>query len=351
MRFFQSLCQNLFLWFLTSLSVMSLPALAQDVAPLPGAEDPAFQAALESWLAGEDLAALTALADLSGSENRAAQIFLARLDRLSHLHRHATASLERKARVTLMRQPGGLSGKSWMEAAAVDVPLAQAFQDIGVMEKKAEGLRSLFALGEPYAASNALPGYMASGAFEDVIDIIATAPNAPAATRDLYVESILALKSGGTAYQGSARLPHMLWTGTAKEVDGLPQVAPTDRIVWAPPHPGRWREGPETEVLMKTYAPKVPAWQPIVRFCESACAGEVETCVAVAAGQLSGAPMPFQSPLETVLSSEDYQKSPRFEYDFARVFDTAFWHVDQVRAYSSCLSDALQAQIDLSRKS
>ena len=103
----------------------ALPAKAVEI---PGQNSPAFQVVLQDWLDGKDRTALAQLAELARQDNRAAQIFLARLAEETHLHAHVTGSLPRAERIALLRQPGGLSGKSWLKAAQVDVPLAVALQ-------------------------------------------------------------------------------------------------------------------------------------------------------------------------------------------------------------------------------
>jgi len=93
-------------------------------AQIAGQNDPQFKAALELWLEGEDLAALTALSELAKADNRAAQVFLGRVDFMRHTHSHITDSLGRKKRNALIRAQGGLSGTTWLKIASADSPLA-----------------------------------------------------------------------------------------------------------------------------------------------------------------------------------------------------------------------------------
>jgi hypothetical protein len=124
--------------------------------PIAGAREPAFQEALQTWLDGDDLRALEVLAALARQDNRAAQIFLARVASEVHLHWHVTADMTRGERVALLRQPGGLSGRSWLNAAAMEVPLAAAFKESSQIEPRGSALRTLFSYGENTAAMRPL---------------------------------------------------------------------------------------------------------------------------------------------------------------------------------------------------
>lgn len=123
-------------------------AQAVQAAVIPGQDCPAFQTALQDWLDGKDMAALTQLAELARQDNRAAQIFLARVAEETHLHSHVTGTLPRAERVILLRQPGGLSGKSWLNAAQEDVPLAKALLLAKNIWKRQTSAPSLLSYGE-----------------------------------------------------------------------------------------------------------------------------------------------------------------------------------------------------------
>ena len=94
---------------------------------MKGQDAPRFQEALALWLAEDDETALPEFAALAAEGNRAAQVLLAHIDVAVPLQGPWLASLPRAERIALMRQPGGVSGKSWMAAAAVDTPLAAAW--------------------------------------------------------------------------------------------------------------------------------------------------------------------------------------------------------------------------------
>ncbi|MEM7752697.1 MAG: hypothetical protein AAF230_04730, partial [Pseudomonadota bacterium] len=98
--------------------LFSLLATAAVAVDLPGEDGPEFRVALQSWLNRDDLAALEALSVLAESDNRAAQVLLARIAERAEFHCDVTGSLPRKDRIALLRQPGGRSGKSWLDWAA-----------------------------------------------------------------------------------------------------------------------------------------------------------------------------------------------------------------------------------------
>ncbi len=143
--------------FLVCLCWLLLPGVPR-AADVAGEDDPRFQAALELWLADDDQAALPALAALAGEGNRAAQVLLALADAITPLQGPWLAGLPRAERIALMRQPGGLSGRSWMEAAAADTPLAAAWFALwrGTDRDEIEIARAFAAMGEDRAVYETL---------------------------------------------------------------------------------------------------------------------------------------------------------------------------------------------------
>ena len=114
---------------LLSLHVLALSRASAD--EIAGQADPRFQQALADWLDDDDAASLPVFAALAAEDNRAAQVMLGLIEVESTLHGPWLARLPRSERRALMRQPGGLSGRSWMEAAAADTPLAAAWMRSG----------------------------------------------------------------------------------------------------------------------------------------------------------------------------------------------------------------------------
>ena len=132
-----------------------------------------FDGAVEQWLAGDDLQSLTELGLLARNEDVAAQIFLARIARRPNTFSHITKDLSRKEKITLMRKPGGLSGKSCMSEAAKTSPLAFAFTQSSSKDDKSEALAQLFEAGETQSAI--MVGYtlVLQGEADLVIEVLA----------------------------------------------------------------------------------------------------------------------------------------------------------------------------------
>ena len=123
-------------------------------AELRGQDDPRFQSALALWLDDDEETALPELAALAAGGNRAAQVLLAQIDVTLWIQGPWLVGLPRKERNALLRAPGGLSGRSWMQAAADDTPLAQLWLVQPTPAATAETALAFAAMGEHRAARN-----------------------------------------------------------------------------------------------------------------------------------------------------------------------------------------------------
>lgn len=108
--------------------------LRAEIRPLSGQDDPAFQAAFETWLKGDEAQALPALAALAAADNAAAQVLIGLIDVTPQYNGPWLMALPRADRIALMRVPlgkaggqAGLSGRNWLHEAARTEPLAQAW--------------------------------------------------------------------------------------------------------------------------------------------------------------------------------------------------------------------------------
>ena len=135
--------------------VLAMAGTPVGASPLPGAEEPAFAAALQDWLADDEAAALPALAELAQSGNRAAQLLLALIDKTPSLQGPFLALRSRGERIALLRAPGGLSGQSWLRHAD-DLPLAAAWNTLWTVSADPGVIDRFASLGEPRAAREAL---------------------------------------------------------------------------------------------------------------------------------------------------------------------------------------------------
>jgi hypothetical protein len=149
---------RLALWAIAALMALALPLMAE-VRPLAGRQDPAFQAALEAWLSGDEAQALPTLAGLAAADNRAAQVLLGLIDVTPQYQGRWLYALPRPERVALMRAQSvgssGVSGRNWLREAAVEEPLAAAWVQLWDGNAKAEIMLDFARLGEESATRTA----------------------------------------------------------------------------------------------------------------------------------------------------------------------------------------------------
>ena len=188
-----------------------------------------------------------------------------------------------------MRQPGGLSGRSWMAAAAADTPLAAAWIALWSSGGRVDPdtARAFAALGEDRAVRAALLA-MSLGD-QATVGVLADEPFYPPSLRFLV-------------WRDWARDPAMA-PRIAPEIAALPpgdpqiatqtgeHAAPADRAAWlaeAPP-------------LALTRA-----------FCAAACPTNPPSCVAAAEVFHSNPELPeFGSPVEALVSTDAWHASAR----------------------------------------
>jgi hypothetical protein len=149
---------RLALWAIAALMTLALP-LQAEVRPLAGQQDPAFQAALEAWLSGDEAKALPELAGLAAADNRAAQVLIGLIDVTPQYQGRWLYALSRPKRVALMRAPldgsSGVSGQNWLRAAAADEALAVAWVQLWDGNAKADVMLDFARLGEESATRTA----------------------------------------------------------------------------------------------------------------------------------------------------------------------------------------------------
>lgn len=275
--------------FLVGLLWLLLPC-APRAAEIAGADDPRFAAAFDLWLADDDSAALPALSALAGEGNRAAQVVLALTDAFPPLQGPWLARLPRAERIALMRQPGGLSGRTWMEAAAVDTPLAAAWLSLWRDPARDEIAlaRAFAAMGEPQAVSDTLftMGLGDGGGLAALADD----PIFPPSLRFLIWRD---------------------WAGDpvnepriAEEVAALPPGDPQIMVVT-----GRQPSAAERAAWLAEAAPAAP----LRSFCDVVCPGSRTTCLDAAFALHGNNPEidAFGSPMESLISSERWATTPR----------------------------------------
>jgi hypothetical protein len=81
--------------------------------------------ALAAWLADDDATALSALTAMAQAGDERAMLFLGAVEARA-APTYWLLALDRKTRNALLRQPGGLSGHTWLDAVVAARPMADA---------------------------------------------------------------------------------------------------------------------------------------------------------------------------------------------------------------------------------
>ena len=141
---------------LGALGLLLMASGLASASEVPGQSEAAFEAAVADWLADDEAAALPAFAALAEQGNAAAQMLLALIDKTPALQGPWLSGLPRSERTALLRAPGGMSGTSWMHAAAETVPLAGHWQTLWQVDAPVSLALDFTAAGEARAARETL---------------------------------------------------------------------------------------------------------------------------------------------------------------------------------------------------
>ena len=296
---------------------------------------PEFSKALASWLDGDDASALQTFATLSREGNTAAQTFLAQIEVRSWLHAQVTGSLTRQERIALLRNPSSKFGTSWLKSAAQTSELARLIQQSRNVDFHAETGAALFDRGE---IANALPLVRRLAFNGDVVGSLQLAlhPNAIPFTSG-YIQptalSLHKLAGGDLVDLEDPRLDDIIARlGTVPTAD-LPgnhlwrtTKNPIDWFVLA----DRAKSG---KALMRA-----PTLAPLVDLLQPVCAENTPEALGALnyVSPDSILSMVVLSPLETIVSSKDYQASARFEGDVTRRFSSDPNLMNALKKSQSC---------------
>jgi hypothetical protein len=293
-----------------------LPAPAE----VPGQDAPAFAAALGRWLA-DDEAALPEFAALAAGGNRAAQVLLALIDARPELHGPWLAGLDRAARIALLRRPGGLSGQTWMEAAAEDTPLARLWLARLQADTDPEVVLAFAALGEHRAGRDTVLAIAARQ--HPGIAALADAPGYPPGLR------FLAWRAWRTDPARAARIE--------AEIAALP---PGDPQIAA--HRGAPAAAPAHDAWLAT----APLAAPLRAFCTAACPVSATACARatfVLGGDLPGLAR-LGTPSETLIPAATWDASSLGRAALLRRAEARDWNEGPLLATAIAGIDACTAE-------
>ena len=293
------------------------PALA-DRSALPGEDAAGFIEARDAWLDGDDLAALEALKGLAEGGNTAAQILLARIAEEPHMHRHVTRDMARSERISLLRQPGGLSGTSWLDVAQDSSTLAQAL----ILGKVA------FTSEETSDGQAIAPEAMQTVQILLEYGEVAKATDVAFKLFDGYFlrELLSLIEAHGAQLDRIAQLLKLgaligLNPDKTNEIaaQSMGIVKPEDFLELRHVHPQFLKESKETREGVVRISERVAAWTPLREFCEISCPNTYNDCLIAGVTSIGVARRyPFASPVESLVPQEDYWRSARIRGDVAR---------------------------------
>lgn len=269
---------------LAAVIMLALPLSA--AAELPGQDAAPFRAALDRWL-GDDETALEAMAGLARDGNRAAQVLLALVDMRVDLQGPRLASLDRAARRALLRQPQGISGRSWMEAAVADTELARLWMARLRADTPPETVLAFARMGEARAARDTVIALAARQ--ENAAGALALAPEYPPELRHL------AWREWGADPAQAARIEAEI----AALLPGDPQIT-------------AFRAGPVTRVERLAWLTAAPLAAPLRAFCDATCPESGGACLRATYAMVRGLGglARVGTPSETLIAPEVWNASP-----------------------------------------
>jgi hypothetical protein len=307
---------------LALLAFPGIPALAE--APIGGADAPELNFAIHRWLQNDEEVALTAFAALAQGGNQAAQLLLAVIDKTPALQGPWLAHLSREDRIAVLRQPGGLSGRSWLHALA-DQPHGAAWLALMKPDTGPEVIAAFDALGEARAAREAL--------------VILASREDP---------RLHQIDPAGV----DPALIYLLWRGAddARRAELLDHVAPD-----SPQR--RLMDGTLDTARLEEWLAGSDLGAPLDAVCSEFCAGSRAACLSGGYMALAShnALLTLGSPAEALIPQAQFLSEPRGRSSvLRRMLQTHDARgrralIGQLREHDACLADVLDAEAALYR--
>lgn len=312
---------KIFILSLMSLFLGPCHTYAQEL-DIHGMSAPEFQMAVDKWLEGDDLAALESLSVLAHSDNRAAQILLARIAYQNELYAHATANMSQRERVSLLR-PGRLSATTWLRNAT-DIPLAKAFIDQRRKENLLEAATTLLEFGETSAFLLTIDEMLKQGLLDDAISAVSLVAD-PTTIQGLSYQSFVVERVKLAGSQGHFRGV----SGFHSDLGALKDrhFEAREILAWMPNllstfwgYTGMLRpDFDERLAVISENIKHIDALAPVSNFCEKYCSASHNDCmITIALNRIGDNPFSYSSPSERLIPNELYWSSPRIELDIVR---------------------------------
>ncbi|MEM8882375.1 MAG: hypothetical protein AAGC82_17445 [Pseudomonadota bacterium] len=304
---------------LTVALLLHLPGMSAaqslHMAAVPGAEDVNFDGALLAWLSGtNDLTALQALQVLAEQDdNAAAQIMLARIAALPHLHGHVSGRLPPAGRTALFGQAEDLTGNGWLDIARTHSPLAQALIDIDAPETRANALAALLTAGETAIAARALYSVLFfDGSGISLVAALQSQERLP----DEIAYLLQNAQANGLLDQDGVIGANQIPAGAL----GAWLQTPAMYLTWFPITLDQYRADPQVAAVARRHAQDVPSLAPLAAFCDRNCPSSAGACAAAGAAILARQDaMALASPSQVLLPDAIYWQSDRINADLLRL--------------------------------
>lgn len=281
---------------------------------------PDLRHALDLWLADDDAAALPALSKLALAGDRAAQLFLALVERTRLGPSPYLEGLSRDALHNIFRPPLGDSRFriNWIDhLARTGDPLAIVLRDSRLPDPNREATTALLKAGEGPAAMNGVRYLSLYGTDADRAFLM----EGKYALHGMRAFVLGQQMAGRDKSQGLEVLREMTRYGNERDVtnDDADAAALATYMTYGYPYGAATKDNPWREEIKAWLETAVPA-QPIASFCRAHCQSSFSECGTAVLGLIGGyyVAIRLASPLEAVIPNATYATSPRAEATILR---------------------------------
>lgn len=342
-----------------SASVLLAPAAS--AKNLPGGGDPAFRAAIETWLGDNDADSLPRLASLARGGNVAARLLLSRIEATDLAIGDYVAGLTRAERHDLFRPKAGKSQfrSTWLKAESdVGNPFAAALHASQGTEIDIESVEVLMALGEAEAAFHLIRKVAVDGTQSERKRLLGIL--APDSEQAPYLRAFHDNAEGTTT--GRTALRQMIAGLEGVELPSVvlgddPEARAAAMYVdfgyQAGDRPLAYDAGNRYFERIAGWLMSAPEASALATICRRAChEADIPACANLSFGLVGGyyEVVRFDSPLEAVIDQSRFVKSDRAVGMMLRRIVSARMEADEpvfsdreLRRRSACLADTLGA--------